>query len=350
MNRKEGSVTIPTLPLENGEILQGVELAYEWIGSDSNLPVILNCHALTGNHLAVGTEETPGWWSEVIGEKKAIDSRHFQVITFNVLGGCNGSTGPTSFNPATGKKYQQHFPSITIRDIVNAGKRALDLLNIERLYAVIGGSLGGMQVYEWGLLYPTFMKKLIILASTPYVSDYAIAFNHIGKSSIQLDPAWKGGEYEEDEEVRGLEIARMTGLVTYRSAKLYNDRFNRKEDHSSFEVETYLDYQGKKLRQRFDPNSYITLLEAMNSHDIGRGRGGVDQAGKLYEASLYLIGFTHDLLYPPEALKDFSQKVKADYYEVTTDYGHDGFLTGFREWSSLLSESLKQGKDSMILK
>ncbi|MCP3741509.1 homoserine O-acetyltransferase [Rossellomorea sp. BNER] len=339
--RETGKVFIGNLALESGEELEEVELAYERCGADG-APVILVCHALTGSQYAVGTDEEPGWWHGLIGTNKAVDLNSYQVVTFNVLGGCNGSTGPLSINPSTGEKYRTNFPKITIRDIVNAQHKALWNLGIDTLLAVIGGSLGGMQALEWGLLYPSFIEKIIVLAATSQLSDYGIAFNTIGTAAIENDPGWNGGYYKHPEEVKGLEVARIAGMVTYRSPYLFDQRFQRKEkENSTYEVESYLKYQGKKLTRRFDPNSYLYLLQAMNSHDIGRGRGGMEEAARSYKPEVIGIGFQHDLIYPPNKIKEFTELIpRGTYYYIPTQFGHDGFLVEFERWATILSSHL----------
>ncbi|WP_335871586.1 homoserine O-acetyltransferase MetX [Bacillus sp. 2205SS5-2] len=339
--RTEGRVLLDSFCFEEGTELHQVELAYERVGKIGS-PVILVCHALTGHHCAVGTEKERGWWSGLIGPQREINLNHFCVITFNVLGGCNGSTGPASINPATDQPYRQSFPTVTIRDMVHSQKRALEKLGIEKVEAVIGGSLGGMQALEWGLLYPTFMKKVVVLAATPYLSDYGIAFNTIGAVAIQNDPHWQNGNYESSAEIKGFETARMAGMVTYRSRELFNEKFNRRKGKQhDFEIQSYLEYQGKKLAKRFDANSYLALIAAMNSHDIGKGRKGWQQAAKHYQCELCLIAFQGDLLYPSEELEQLhDQLIQSTYHYVKTDFGHDGFLVEFQQWAHLLSAFL----------
>ncbi|WP_099159310.1 homoserine O-acetyltransferase MetX [Virgibacillus ndiopensis] len=336
-----GCVSFGPFHLTSGETLEKVTLHYESVGP-AGAPIILVCHALTGNHCTVGTKDAPGWWDGLIGTNKYIDTDKFQVITFNVLGGCDGSTGPTSLHPRTGERYQADFPAITVRDTVHATYQALQELQIRKLAAVIGGSLGGMQVLEWGLLYPKAMDKLIVLAATPVFSDYGIAFNHIAASAIKADPTWNDGYYKTDMEIKGMEIARMIGMVTYRSSDLFSRRFNREKTKDDYSVSTYLDYQGEKLMRRFDPNSYLSLLNAMNYHDIGNGRGGIKQAVKKYKCPLLAISFENDLIYEPKQIKELSEHVSDSfYYHVKTDFGHDGFLTEFDKWGHVIKEFLK---------
>ncbi|MFC7319488.1 homoserine O-acetyltransferase MetX [Halobacillus campisalis] len=336
-------VPIGAFTLENGDTLTDVELAYERFGPEG-APVILICHALTGNQFAVGSKESPGWWKGLIGDDCPIDTTSFQVITFNVLGGCHGSTGPASMDPSKEAPYRQNFPKVSIRDMVHAQHKALDVLGIKEVHAVIGGSLGGMQTLEWGLLYPFFMKQLYVLAATPYLSDYGIAFNHIGARAIEDDPAFNGGFYEDNAQLQGFEIARMAGMVTYRSGTLFQKRFDRHQKDSLYDIQSYMDYQGEKIKERFDANSYLYLLEAMNHHDISRGRGSLQEAAKQFKAKLYTISFQHDLLYPRELIETFSDHVPgSEHHHVLTDYGHDGFLVEFNQWGSWMQEKINEG-------
>ncbi|GIO26769.1 homoserine O-acetyltransferase MetX [Ornithinibacillus bavariensis] len=335
-----GTVAIGPIQLESGETLTQAVLAYEWVGP-ADAPVILVCHALTGNHITVGNPEEPGWWNGLIGTGQSVDTDYYQVITFNVLGGCNGSTGPTSINPTTRKQYRAAFPKITIRDMVHAQYLALQNLGVKKLYAIIGGSLGGMQALEWGLLYPCFMEKLIVLAVTPTLSNYGIAYNHIAEEAIKADPNWNRGNYSFSENIRGLEIARMIGMVTYRSPVLFEERFKRLKDGELFEIASYLNYQGEKLAKRFDANSYITLLQAMNSHDIRRSRGNLRKTCESFQCDILAIGYEHDLIYEPKVIREFaSYTPNCSYHLVQTSFGHDGFLTEYPKWGKAVKTFL----------
>ncbi len=354
VERKNGTVNIGELELESGTVIQEVELAYERVGL-AEAPAILVCHALTGSQHAAGDQDMPGYWAEMITPGGFIDSDRFQIISFNVLGGCNGSTGPLSIDSKTGEPYQAKFPFITVRDMVRAQHLALEKLGINHLAAVIGGSLGGMQVLEWGVMYPGKMDRLIPLAVTPYLTDYAIAFNNIARLAILHDPNWNNGNYtEETIPESGLSLARMVGMITYRSGDLFNERFSRKQrapagnfhDEIAYEIESYLDYQGKKLTKRFDANSYLYLLKAMDTHDIGRGRGGWQKAASRIEAPVTALGYSGDLLFPPGSLEQFIGQLKhigieADYTLIDTSFGHDGFLVEFEKWGSIIKSELE---------
>ncbi|MCC5802122.1 homoserine O-acetyltransferase MetX [Rossellomorea vietnamensis] len=343
------SITIPSLTLESGTTLHNVNLAYERTGHKEG-PVILVCHALTGTHIVKGTSEDRGWWDGLIGPGSYIDTDLYNVIAFNVLGGCEGSTGPTSTDPETGGRYGPDFPHITIRDMVHAQYEALQQLSVERIEAVIGGSLGGMQALEWGALYPTYINKVFALAVSPALNDYGLAFNHIGITAIEGDPEFQNGHYPHGSILKGLEIARMVGMVTYRTQELFDRRFQRERTNEQYNVESYLDYQGKKLGKRFDPNSYLTLLKAMNTHDIGRGRGGAEAVSDSYPCELVSISYEGDLIYSPHYLKEFTiQAPKGEHYFIPTAFGHDGFLVEFEKWGGIISSHLKNHQDQKIV-
>lgn len=346
--RKIGKVRIGEFALESGRVITDAELAFEKTGNASG-PVILLCHALTGNQYAFGSEEDPGWWRGLIGPGQYIDTNQFQVITFNVLGGCSGSTGPTKTDPETGEPYGKTFPFVTVRDMVRAQRQALGILGVPRLFAVLGGSLGGMQALEWAVQFPYFLEKVFVFAATPYLSDYGVAFNRLALHAIESDPVYKSGNYDSSEELKGLEIARMAGLLTYRQPKLFNERFNREvkatddEGKPFFQVDSYLTYQGEKLTKRFNIDSYVSLLYAMNAHDIGDKLGGWERAASQIQAEVHAFGYEGDLLYPPEAIEDFVKHTRfGTYYSIQTDFGHDGFLVEFEKWGPYVKEALRQ--------
>ena len=347
------NVLIGSFTLESGETLHEVELAYERVGPE-DAPVILVCHALTGNQYTIGDSE-PGWWKGLIGKDGYIDTSEFQVITFNVLGGCNGSTGPLSINPVTRERYKADFPFVSVRDMVHSQKKALEVLGIDHLHAVIGGSLGGMQVLEWGALYPDGMEHLIPLAVTPSLNTYGIAYNAISRFAITNDPDWKDGYYDPHHQpTSGLATARMIGMISYRTDEMFQKKFGRaaietsEENHkeAQYEVESYLHYQGNKLVSRFDANSYLYLLRAMDTHDISKGRGNLTSIIKNIKASILAIGFKGDLIYPPEDLeKLFAQAHSSPFYLINTKFGHDGFLVEFDKWGPLIKEQVTLTKN-----
>ncbi|RNA70452.1 homoserine O-acetyltransferase MetX [Alteribacter keqinensis] len=351
-----GEVIIPELQLESGETLTHVTLAYERAGAENGAPLLI-CHALTGNQHTVGSKEDPGWWRGLADEGGYIDLYEHDVITFNVIGGCNGSTGPVSVNPKTDDLYRSDFPFISVRDMVHAQKLALDQMGITKLKAVIGGSLGGMQALEWGLSYPDITEQLIIMAATPSLSDYGMAYNAIARKAITDDPKWKDGKYLlTDPPVNGLSLARMTGMITYRSGNLFNQRFHREgkapwgKDHTevAYQVESYLRYQGDKFTTRFDANSYLYLLKAMDQHDIERDRNqSLENLLSRYKKRVTLLAFQGDLLYPPEEIKRLQEiwlEAGGDvrYLEIDTIFGHDGFLTEYTKWGGYVQQALSQ--------
>ncbi|WP_232695684.1 homoserine O-acetyltransferase MetX [Brevibacillus daliensis] len=346
------TATIHDLELECGEVLSHVELGYTTSGTydAKRSNAILVCHALTGDSQAVRDGDKPGWWDGLIGPGKAVDTNQYYVICSNVLGGCYGSTGPASINPATGKPYGTSFPVVSVRDMVKAQYKLVEQLGITKLYAVIGGSMGGMQVYEWAVQYPTMMELVMPIATCAHLSAMAIAYNDVARQAIRNDPDWRGGHYyPEPGPIRGLSTARMVGMITYRTAELFEERFGRtrqRMEHdnlteTTFEVESYLRYQGDKLVQRFDANSYLYLLKAMDTHDIGRGRNGLEEALDQIQAKIVCISIANDLLYPVQHQMWLSSTLKqqgkdVDFYTIDSIYGHDGFLVEFETMAQLV--------------
>ena len=280
--------------LDCGETLRNVTLAYETWGElapDASNAVLL-CHAWTGDSHAAGPagrgHPTPGWWDGFVGPGRAIDTDRWFVVCVNVLGGCQGSTGPASASPVDGKPFGSRFPVITVRDMVRAQARLADHLGIGAWHTVIGGSMGGMQVLEWGVMYPDRVRGLIPIAACMQATAQQIAWGSIGRRVIALDPRWRGGDYYDaepgDGPADGLAIARMVAQVTFRSDNVFTERFGRAIAHRAelgdhlalwqqFEVERYLDHHGTKLGHRFDANSYLVIGKAMDLHDLARGRG-----------------------------------------------------------------------------
>lgn len=336
------------LPLDGGGTLEDVVVAYQTYGSlnadKSN--VVLICHALTGDqHVANDHPITgrTGWWDTLVGPGKSIDTDRYFVICQNVLGGCLGTTGPQSINPATGKSWGITFPVVTVGDMVRTQALALDQLGIETLLAVIGGSMGGMQVLEWATRYPTRVFAAIPVATSARHSAQNIAFHEIGRQAIMADPDWRQGAYEDArvKPTKGLSVARMTAHVTYLSEQALHRKFGRNlQDRTrptfgfdaDFQVESYLRHQGITFVDRFDANSYLYITKAMDYFDLAADHEGrLARAFKNSPIRFCLVSFTSDWLFPtPEsraivrALNSVAAKVS--FVEITSDKGHDAFL------------------------
>lgn len=343
--------------LENGKILEGVTLAYETWGAldESKSNAVLILHALTGDAHVVGPvqpgQPTPGWWEQIVGPGKVLDTERYFVVAANVLGGCQGSTGPASLAP-DGKAWGSRFPVISTRDQVRAEARLADLLGIDAWSLVVGASLGGHRAIEWAVSYPERVDRLIIVASGAQTTADQAAWAHTQIRAIELDPAWRGGDYYDQEEgpTRGLALARQIAHTTYRSPSELDSRFGRlpqrEEDplHGGrLAVESYLDYHGEKIIRRFDAGSYVALSRSMLSHDIGRDRGGQREALKRVTAQTLVVAVDSDRLFFPEQVWQMADGIKGAYYrEIHSDHGHDGFLIESDQLTALLDEFLTQ--------
>ncbi|MFF0085764.1 homoserine O-acetyltransferase [Streptomyces canus] len=344
------------LPLEAGSELPGVRLAFETWGrlAPDRSNAVLVLHALTGDSHVVGPAEpghpTPGWWDGLIGPGRALDTDRWFVVAPNVLGGCQGSTGPSSFTPG-GRRWGATFPFLTQRDQVSAEADLADALGIDRWALVVGGSMGGMRALEWAVSHPERTRALLLLATTAAASAEQIAWANIQLHAIRSDPHWRGGDYH-DASPRlgphsGLGLARRLAHVTYRSEPELQVRFGRTpqgtEDPRNggrYQVESYLDHHAAKLVRRFDAGSYVTLAEAMNSHDIGRGRGGTRAALSRVTARTLVAGVDSDRLYPLSQQGELAAGIPtADHVRVVeSPYGHDGFLIEVEQVAALVSE------------
>lgn len=346
-----GAVEIPELHLESGKVLKNVKQVYAMYGSSKSGKTILVCHALTGSHHAAGCD-VPGlpeaWWDPLIGPGKAINTDKFRVICFNVLGSPYGSTSPLSICD-DGKPYGMRFPVISVRDIVKAQHEALKILGINELTCVIGGSLGGMQALEWAVSYPEVVKNAIVIAAPAYTYPQAIAFNEVQRQAIMADPRWNGGDYYGGSPPeRGLAIARMLAMITYRSEESFVKKYMRElafgapwDWNGKFKIETYIHHHGKKLVQRFDANCYLYLTRAMDLHDIGQGRGGVKAALSRFKGCLLAIGISSDLLFPNWQVEEIALLAKeagvlACYDEIESGNGHDAFLIDFDQLDEMI--------------
>jgi len=341
-------VRFDCMPLDNGATLAPVEVAYETYGElnarKSNAILIL--HAFSGDAHAAGiSPETgkPGWWDNMIGHGKAFDTTRYFVICANVLGGCRGSTGPSSVNPATGCPYAMAFPVITIRDMVRLQKMLIDWFGIERLLSVAGGSMGGMQALEWAVSYPDRVVSAIPVACTTRHSAQQIAFNEVGRQAIMADPDWCGGNYyDKHPPARGLAVARMVGHITYMSDFSMREKFGRRRrDEHQFEVESYLRYRGSQFVDRFDANSYLYITRAMDYFDLTEGHNSLAGAFEKVKSRFLVISFTSDWLYPSYQSLEVVRALRGRncdvaYCELPSNYGHDAFLVTVDGQSELI--------------
>jgi homoserine O-acetyltransferase len=375
------------LPLDCGRFLFPVRIAYETYGalSPQRDNVILVCHALSADAHAAGwsVEGAPsasdgfgasergtdrsglGWWDNLIGPGKALDTERYYVVCTNLLGSCRGSTGPSSINPATGRPYALDFPVITVADMVRAQRKLLDLLGVERLLAVIGGSLGGMQALEWSVRCPDAVQGCITTASTAHLSTQGIAWNAIARNAIMADPDWQGGDYYGTGRVpaAGIGVARMVGHVTYLSARSIRDKFERRLqdrvgysftlDLPDFAVESYLRHQAESFARRFDANSYLYISRALTYFDLAASaRGSLADALRPARARFLLISFTSDWIYPTADSIELEVALRAagkpvERHEIDVPYGHDSFLLDAEDQTPIIREFLAQTHDSL---
>ena len=357
--------------LESGADVGPLTLAYETCGTlnKDRSNVVLVCHALTGDSHVAGyynaKDPKPGWWDIMVGPGKGIDTENWFVICCNVVGSCMGTTGPASTNPETGKEYGTDFPLITIADMVKAQKVLLDHLGIKKLAAVIGGSVGGMQVLEWCVRYPEIPSFAVVLASTCRHSALAIAFNEVARQSIMADPNWNDGHYYSGKKPdMGLAIARMIGHITYLSDESMRLKFGRRLQNRSdlsfefgaeFQVESYLQHQGQKFIERFDANSFLYITKAADYFDLARdhGKGSLVQAFSKVAARFLVVSYTSDWLYPTYQSKEMVTAMKKNnldisFCEIDAQWGHDAFLLPNPKLNSLmkgfLGRALKENK------
>ena len=354
------SFTFDSLKLETGEKFGPVTVAYETYGvlNREKSNAILIVHALSGDAHAAGVHEgqnDPGWWDAFIGPQKAFDTDRYFIICSNILGGCKGSTGPSSINPRTNKPYALDFPIISINDMINTQKRLIEHLGIEKLLSVVGGSMGGQQVLSWLLNYPNNLHSAIPIATTIKHSPQQIAFNEVGRQSIMADAHWKSGNYYEGPAPsKGLAVARMIGHITYMSDKSMAEKFGRQKKENGhpfkftadFEVEGYLHYRGDNFVKRFDANSYLYITKAMDNFDASGGRR-LEDVLRQTKSKVMVISFKSDWLYPAYQSKEIVKSCKlagiaTTYCEIDSTYGHDAFLLEVQEESHLIRHFLKK--------
>ena len=380
--------------LDCGQELHPIRVAYETYGtlSPRRDNVILVCHALSGDAHAAGIAKTPpaestrdgfgatdrdgtsakglGWWDGMIGPGKAFDTDRFYVVATNLLGGCRGTTGPSSADPATGRPYGADFPVVTVADMVRTERAFLDELGIERLAAVAGGSLGGMQALEWAILFPGQVDAIVAIASTHALHPQGVAWNSIARDAIMRDPAWQGGHYYGTGAApeAGMGVARMVGHITYLSAQALDDKFGRRLQRSpgeaapgdvrytitgaEFQVESYLRHQADSFVKRFDANTYLYTSRALTYFDLARQHGGGSLASALegVRARTLLIAFSSDWLYPPSASEEVADALRGlgkpvEFQVIEAPYGHDCFLLEEARQTPIIRQFL--GKHSL---
>lgn len=351
------------LYLESGRILEPYDITYETYGTlnDDKSNVIVVCHALTGSHHAAGTyegESKTGWWDGLIGSGKVIDTDKYFIICSNVIGSCFGSTGPMSTQHPHHEAYRYKFPVVSIKDMVKAQRILFDRLDIHRVHAIIGGSMGGMQALQFAVHYPNFAKKIIPLATTYATQPWAIAFNKVAQESILKDPDFKQGYYDpqiiKEQGLAGMAVGRMAGHISFLSHESMQEKFSRDykrtdglyELFGKFQVESYLEYNGYNFSKWFDPLSYLYITKAINIYDISRGFDSLFDALKRVTAELHLISFKGDILFKNSEMKELADALKNvgnknyHYIDIESNYGHDAFLVELDKFDTYIKEAL----------
>ncbi len=340
-----------SIELDNGKILSPVEIAYELYGElneyKSNLILVL--HAFSGDAQAAGIcEETgkPGWWNNMIGPEKAFNTSRYCVLSSNILGGCSGSTGPSSIDPESGRPYGSRFPHVSIADMVRLQKMLTDAMGIRKLLSVTGGSMGGMQALQWAVSYPDSIISAIPIASTHRHSAQQIAFNEVGRQAIHADPDFQQGDYYTGNyPERGLAVARMVGHITYMSDHSMREKFGRQrqgtDEGGLFEVESYLRYRGDQFVNRFDANSYIVISRAMDTFDLSGDNSSLGACFEDCDTRFLVLSFTSDWLYPSYQSQEIVRALRSRnrdvaYVELESNYGHDAFLLEATEQTGLI--------------
>jgi len=353
------------LVLAGGELFGPITVAYETYGelSPERDNAIFVCHALTGDAHVAGKHRPdsrkPGWWDELVGPGKGLDTNRYFIICANVLGGCQGTTGPNSVDPSTGNRFGTRFPFITVEDMVEVHSALVRHLGIEKLLGAIGGSLGGMQVLAWAAKFPEQIRSAIVLASGAKLSAQGIAFNMVGRRAITADPNYSGGEYYDKEIPRvGLSLARMVAHITYLSEASIEKKFGRRLQHGDhfayaleqeveFQIESYLHYQGKRFVERFDANSYLYLTRAMDYFDLAETHGSIANALSRTQAKFLVAGYSSDWLFPTIQSREITQALlekrkDVTFVELSSPYGHDSFLLEVEPLEELLNPFLEQ--------
>jgi homoserine O-acetyltransferase len=351
------------LYLESGRILEQYDITYETYGTlnEDKSNVVVVCHALTGSHHAAGLyegESKPGWWDGFIGPGKAIDTDKFFVICSNVIGSCFGSTGPMSMQYPHHEPYRYKFPVVSIKDMVKAQRILFDRLDIHRVHAIIGGSMGGMQALQFAIHYPNFANKIIALATTHATQPWAIAFNKVAQESILNDPDFKQGYYDpellKEQGLSGMAVGRMAGHISFLSHESMREKFGRDykltdglyELFGKFQVESYLEYNGYNFTKWFDPLAYLYITKAINIYDLSRGFDSLAEALKRITSALYLVSFKNDLLFKNSEMQEIANELQIignknySYIDVESDYGHDAFLVELNKFENYVKDAL----------
>jgi len=349
------------LPLESGRLLGSpLTLAYETYGrlNSSRSNAILVTHAWTGDAHAAGRhtpdDRKPGWWDDMIGPGKVLDTERYFIICSNAIGSCGGSTGPTSINPRTKRPYRLSFPVIMVRDMVRAQKLLIDHLGLDSLLTVIGGSMGAMQALEWGVLYPQTVRSIIPIAGTGRTSPMAIALNALARQAIFNDPLWKKGNYKpEHPPADGLALGRAVGHISFLSDASMNLKFDRRfsardgmfDFFGQFEVERYLEYNGRNFIDRFDTNAFLYLAKALDLYDVAWNFANREEALSCIDCPSLWFAFSSDWLYPPNQSEEMVGLLKklnkpVEYHLIDSDYGHDSFLIEPEKFTPLISAFL----------
>jgi len=350
------------MQLENGERLGPITLAYETFGvlNSERDNAILLCHALSGDAHVAGyhsqEDRKPGWWDFMVGSGRPFDTDKYFVICSNVIGGCKGSTGPSSVNPKTGKPYNLSFPVVTIGDMVKAQKSLIEHLGVKKLLSVSGGSMGGMQVLEWAIEFPLMVTSAIPIATTSRLNAQGIAFDEVGRQAIYADANWQKGEYSHTTKIpaEGLAVARMLAHITYLSEESMHEKFGRRlrekerygyDFSTDFEVESYLRHQGESFIKRFDANTYLYISKAIDYFDLQRDYGSLENAFKNVPARFLVISFSSDWLFTTAQAKEIVRALKVNrknvtFYEIPSPYGHDAFLMRNPAMEKMISDFL----------
>ncbi len=350
------------IKFESGVEFSPITVAYETYGqlNEAKDNAILLIHALTGDAHAAGyhseNDKKPGWWDDMVGPNKAFDTNKYFVVSTNILGGCSGTTGPSSINPETGEPYGLSFPVFTIEDTVKVQKKLLDYLGISKLYAVAGGSMGGMQAIQFCISYPDMVQSAVLIATTSRLSPQAIAFNAVGRNSIISDPNWNNGNYynSPNKPDRGLANARMVGHITYLCEEAMYNKFGRRLQNKNsydfnfdidFQVESYLQHQGQIFVDRFDANSYLYITKAEDYFDPAEKYGSLKEAFKNSNAKYLIISFDSDWLFPSSQAKEIVNTLMqldkdVSYCEIKSPCGHDAFLLEYETQEKIIKSFL----------